>query len=127
MTALLPLIPILPLGRLRPDRPAGPPLPRRRPPHPVWAVVASWVVASIVAVMALLHASPFGTGGAGITLWTWIRPTALASGFKASMGLFVDPLTACLLIVVTTIGMLVHVTRSATWPMTRGGGASSPT
>ncbi len=29
-------------------------------------------------------------------------------GLHADMGFFVDPLTACLLIVVTTIGMLVH-------------------
>ena len=108
MTALLPLIPILPLGGFVLTGLLGRRYPDDAHRIAVWAVVASWVVASIVAVMALLHASPFGTGGAGITLWTWI-PAYVPGGFSAGMGLFVDPLTACLLIVVTTIGMLVHV------------------
>ncbi|HEX6655881.1 MAG TPA: NADH-quinone oxidoreductase subunit L, partial [Candidatus Limnocylindria bacterium] len=37
--------------------------------------------------------------------WTWIP----AGAFHVDLGLFVDPLTACLLIVVTTIGLLVHI------------------
>ncbi len=53
---------------------------------------------------ALAHGFGFGDHGTGITLWRWIP----AIGFTADMGLFVDSLTACLLIVVTTIGMLVH-------------------
>jgi NADH-quinone oxidoreductase subunit L len=70
----------------------------------IWAVVASWVVSMVVAFGALSHGFGFGDHGAGITLWNWIP----ATGFSASMGFYVDSLTACLLIVVTTIGMLVH-------------------
>jgi NADH-quinone oxidoreductase subunit L len=40
-----------------------------------------------------------------VTLWRWIP----AGTFNVDAGFFVDNLTACLLIVVTTIGMLVHV------------------
>ena len=105
MTALLPLIPLLPLGGFVLTGLVGRRFPRDAHWIAIWAVVGSWVVASVVAVLALLHASPFGTDGAGITLWTWIP----AMGFHADMGLFADPLTACLLIVVTTIGMLVHI------------------
>ena len=47
----------------------------------------------------------FGEHGAGITLWTWIP----AGAFNVDVGFFVDQLTACLLIVVSTIGMLVHL------------------
>jgi NADH-quinone oxidoreductase subunit L len=109
MTALLPLIPILPLGGFVLTGLLGRRYPEDAHRIAVWAVVAAWVVASTVAVMALLHASPFGTAGAGITLWTWIPANGFSHGFNADIGLFVDPLTACLLIVVTTIGMLVHV------------------
>jgi len=105
MTALLPLILLLPLGGFVLTGLVGWRYPDDAHRIAVCAVVASWVVGSIVAALALLNASPFGTQGAGITLWTWIP----ATGFSADMGLFVDPLTACLLIVVTTIGMLVHV------------------
>jgi NADH-quinone oxidoreductase subunit L len=63
------------------------------------------MVAMVVAFGALTHSLGFGEAGAGITLWNWIP----ATGFHADMGFFVDPLTACLLIVVTTIGMLVHI------------------
>jgi NADH-quinone oxidoreductase subunit L len=70
----------------------------------IWAVVASWVVSMVVAFGALSHGFGFGDHGAGITLWNWIP----ATGFSASMGFYVDALTACLLIVVTTIGMIVH-------------------
>ena len=40
-----------------------------------------------------------------LALYDWIP----AGAFSVDAGFFVDPLTACLLIVVTTIGMLVHV------------------
>jgi NADH-quinone oxidoreductase subunit L len=67
--------------------------------------VATWVVSMVVVFGALTHTLGFGETGAGVTLWNWIP----ASGFSADMGFFVDALTACLLIVVTTIGMLVHI------------------
>jgi len=72
---------------------------------PIGTVVLSWAAAMIVAYGALSHAQPFGEHGFGMTLWEWIP----AGRFVVEAGFFVDGLTACLLIVVTTIGMLVHV------------------
>ena len=69
------------------------------------AVVGSWAIAMLVVYAALTHAEPFGEHGYGLTLWEWIP----AGGLTVEAGLFVDSLTACLLIVVTTIGMLVHI------------------
>ena len=105
MNALLPLIPLLPLGGFLLTALLGRRYPDDAHRIAIWAVVASWLVASLVALMTLVHIAPFGPQGSGITLWSWIP----AIGFRADMGLFADPLTACLLIVVTTIGMLVHV------------------
>jgi NADH-quinone oxidoreductase subunit L len=117
MTFLLPLIPLIPLVGFVLTGALG-----RRYPKDVhwialWAVVAAWVVASIVVAMTFLHVSPFGPDpGASQKLWTWIPvvgsgaagAAGAASGFSVDMGFFADPLTACLLLVVTTIGMLVH-------------------
>jgi NADH-quinone oxidoreductase subunit L len=103
MTWLLPLIPLLPLAGFALTGLFG----KRSSEFyrvSVWLVVASWVVASIVAAMLLGHIAPFDKP-ASITLWTWVP----ATGFSADMGFYADTLTACLLIVVTTIGMLVHV------------------
>jgi NADH-quinone oxidoreductase subunit L len=104
MTYLIPLIPLLPLAGFVVTGLLGRQMGRESHQIAVWAVAASWVVAMVVAFAALAH--DFGIGnGAGITLWNWIP----ALGFKAEMGLYVDALTGCLLIVVTTIGMLVHI------------------
>jgi NADH-quinone oxidoreductase subunit L len=70
---------------------------------PVGAVVASWVIAMVVVVEALSGVAGFD--GISVTLWHWIP----AGAFSVDIGFFVDSLTAVLLIVVTTIGMLVHV------------------
>jgi NADH-quinone oxidoreductase subunit L len=72
---------------------------------PVALVILSWLAAMAVAYGALTHADPFGEAGHAIVLWRWIP----AGAFQVDAGFFVDGLTACLLIVVTTIGMLVHV------------------
>ena len=72
---------------------------------PVVIVIVSWVAAMIVVVPALGHAEPFGEHGLDVPLWDWIP----AGAFNVEIGFHVDALTACLLIVVTTIGMLVHV------------------
>jgi NADH-quinone oxidoreductase subunit L len=104
VSALIPIVPLLPLAGFALTGLFG----RSNPNFykvSVWAVVASWVVAMVVVVAALSHTFGFEDGGVSVTLWTWIP----AVGFTADMGFFVDPLTACLLIVVTTIGMLVHV------------------
>ena len=72
---------------------------------PVGVVVAVWIIAMAVVVPALNHAEPFGEKGLDVLLWTWIP----AGSFTVDIGFHVDALTAALLIVVTTIGMLVHV------------------
>jgi NADH-quinone oxidoreductase subunit L len=72
---------------------------------PVAAVVLSWIAAMIVAAAALSRAEPFGEHGYAIGLWQWIP----AGKFVVEAGFHVDALTASLLIVVTTIGMLVHI------------------
>ena len=69
---------------------------------PVGAVVLSWLAAMLVVAHVL------GGGDAAavaVTLWHWIP----AGAFSVDVGFHVDQLTAVLLIVVTTIGMLVHV------------------
>ena len=72
---------------------------------PVVLVVVSWIAAMMIAAAALSRAEPFGEHGYSIGLWEWIP----AGKFVVEAGFHVDALTACLLIVVTTIGMLVHV------------------
>jgi len=104
MTLLIPLIPLFPLGGFVLTGLFGRAYQKRIHEVAIYAVVASWVVSMTVAAAALSHGFDFGDKGAGIKLWDWIP----ATGFNASMGFFVDSLTACLLIVVTTIGMLVH-------------------
>jgi NADH-quinone oxidoreductase subunit L len=77
---------------------------------PVLAIFAAWVIAMAVVVNVLSGSAPLIPGsedlhGYEIQLFTWIP----AGEFQVEVGLFIDPLTACLLIVVTTIGLLVHV------------------
>jgi NADH-quinone oxidoreductase subunit L len=72
---------------------------------PVGAVGIAWLIGMWVAFNALTHAEPFGETGFGSTLYTWIG----SGSFQVSAGFFVDGLSACLLIVVLTIGLLVHV------------------
>src|SRR5215212_8188117 len=70
---------------------------------PVAAVVVSWLAAMVV-VAAVLGGSA-GEEGVHVLVWQWIP----AGEFVAEVGFQVDQLTATLLIVVTTIGMLVHI------------------
>jgi len=72
---------------------------------PVLVVIAVWLITMAVVWPALNHMEPFGEHGLDVMLWTWIP----AGAFQVDLGFHVDALTACLLIVVTTIGMLVHV------------------
>ncbi len=72
---------------------------------PIGLIVLTWVVAMVIVVPVLQHAEPFGELGRDVTLWTWIP----AGDFTVDIGFHVDALTACLLIVVTTVGMLVHL------------------
>ena len=77
---------------------------------PVLAILVVWVIAMGIVANVLSGAAPLLEGsehvhGYEIPLFTWIP----AGEFTIEFGLFIDPLTACLLIVVTTIGLLVHV------------------
>jgi NADH-quinone oxidoreductase subunit L len=102
---LIPLIPLLPILGFVFTAIFGRRLDRRAWWVPVGVVVVTWVIAMIVVAAALTGAQPFGETGYGVTIYRWIP----AGAFNVDAGLFVDNLTACLLIVVTTIGMLVHV------------------
>src|SRR5690349_422820 len=72
---------------------------------PLGVIVLTWAIAMIIIVPVLQHAEPFAELGRDVPLWTWIP----AGDFVVEMSLHVDSLTACLLLVVTTIGMLVHL------------------
>jgi NADH-quinone oxidoreductase subunit L len=72
---------------------------------PLAMVAISWLAAMIVAFGAITGTAPFGEHGHGVTFWQWIP----AGQFSVSAGFYVDALTACLLIVVTTVGLLVHI------------------
>jgi NADH-quinone oxidoreductase subunit L len=102
---LIPLIAILPLAGFVVTAVVGRRLGKQAHWVPVGAVVIAWLIAMAVAFSALTGAEPFGEHGYGARLFEWIP----AGGFVVDVGFFVDNLTACLLIVVTTIGLLVHV------------------
>ena len=63
------------------------------------AVLASWVIA-MMTVVDVLHGNVYNED-----LYTWI----VSDGFRASVGFLVDPLTAVMLVVVTTVSSLVHI------------------
>jgi len=102
---LVPLIIALPLFGFLFTAVAGRRLGTQAHLVPVWAVGIAWAIGMVVAFSALIGAAPFGEGGYGHELYTWIG----SGSFQISAGFFVDHLTACLLIVVLTIGLLVHV------------------
>ena len=102
---LIPLIAILPLAGFAITALIGRRLGKRAHWIPVLAVFAVWLIAMATAYSSLTGAEPFGEHGYGHSLFTWIP----AGAFVVDVGFFVDNLTACLLIVVTTIGLLVHV------------------
>jgi NADH-quinone oxidoreductase subunit L len=77
---------------------------------PVLAILVVWVIAMALVVDVLGGSAPLLPGsedshGYAMTWFTWIP----AGSFHVEVGFVVDALTACLLIVVTTIGLLVHV------------------
>src|SRR5436190_3291139 len=103
MESLVVLIPALPLAGFVLTGLIGRRLDREAHWLAVGVVVVSWLLAMIVAFTALTGG--FGADGLTVKLWDWIP----AGSFNVEIGFFVDNLTAVLLIVVTTIGMLVHV------------------
>ena len=102
---LIPLIAILPLAGFAITALIGRRLHKQAHWIPVLAVFAAWILAMGLSYSALTERTPFGEHGYGHTLFTWIP----AGDFVVDVGFFVDNLTACLLIVVTTIGLLVHI------------------
>src|SRR6476660_1598200 len=77
---------------------------------PVIAIFGVWVIAMALVVNVLTGTAPLLPGsetshGYVVHWFTWIP----ADKFTVDVGFVVDELTACLLIVVTTIGLLVHV------------------
>jgi NADH-quinone oxidoreductase subunit L len=105
----LPLIAILPLAGFAITAVIGRRLGKQAHVIPVGFVGAAWVMSMIVAFLALTHGAPFDNAAAGfghaVRIYTWIP----AGNFVVDAVFFVDALTACLLIVVTTIGLLVHI------------------
>ena len=67
-------------------------------------IIVTWLIAMYI-VYQTLWLGAFGEHGLHFTLYTWIP----AGAFQVLFNLAVDNLTAVLLIVVTTVGMLVHV------------------
>jgi NADH-quinone oxidoreductase subunit L len=103
MTALIPLIPAIPIAGFAFTALFGRRIGRFAFLVPLLGVVASWAFAMVVVATQLTGG--FGEAGANVHLWTWIP----AGSFQVEMAFHVDNLTACLLLVVTTIGMLVHL------------------
>jgi NADH-quinone oxidoreductase subunit L len=67
-------------------------------------IVATWLIGMYIVYRALIVGA-YDDGGLRFTLYEWIP----AGDFSVSFNFLVDNLTAVLLIVVTTVGMLVHV------------------
>ena len=102
---LIPLIIALPLAGFLFTAVAGRRLGKRAHLVPVGAIGLAWAIGMWVVFNALTGAAPFGEHGYGQTLYTWIPSGA----FNVEVGFFVDNLTACLLIVVLSVGVLVHI------------------
>jgi NADH-quinone oxidoreductase subunit L len=100
---LIPLIPALPIIGFAFTALFGRRIGRFAFLLPLLLVIASWAIAMGVVYTQLTGG--YGEAGASVQLWTWIP----AGDFQVEIGFRVDSLTACLLIVVTTIGMLVHL------------------
>jgi NADH-quinone oxidoreductase subunit L len=106
---LLPLLLVLPMAGFLFTAAVGRRLGKAAHWVPVGVIFLAWVIAMIAVVNVLTGSAPLieGTESHGYVVgpWTWIP----AGDFHIDLGLYVDELTACLLIVVTTIGLLVHV------------------
>ncbi len=112
MTAeqILPFLLILPMGGFLLTALVGRRLHKQAHWIPVLAVLGVWLIASSIAYLVLTGTAPVIPGtedvhGYTIKLFDWIP----AGQFTVEFGFYVDALTACLLIVVTTVGLLVHI------------------
>ena len=112
LEALAPLLLVLPMAGFLLTAVVGRRLGKQAHWIPVAAIGAVWLIAMGLVVQVLTGAAPVIDGegeealhGYAVTLLEWIP----AGHFHVDVGILIDPLTACLLIVVTTIGLLVHV------------------
>ena len=110
MTQLIPLIAVLPFAGFAITALVGRRLGKQAHWIPVLAVFAAWVIAMLASYDVLTGAAPLVEGSEDlhayvVPIYEWIP----AGAFNVEVAFFVDPLTACLLIVVTTIGLLVHI------------------
>jgi NADH-quinone oxidoreductase subunit L len=103
MDTLIPLIALLPIAGFVFTAAVGRRLGRRAWVVPVAMVAIAWAIAMVVVFQTLSGSA--GEEGTTVKLWDWIP----AGAFHVEAAFFVDNLTACLLIVVTTIGLLVHI------------------
>ena len=108
--SLLPLLLILPFGGFLFTAFVGRRLGKGAHWVAVGVIFVTWLIAMAAVFNVLSGSAPLLPGsehehGYVVGPWTWIP----AGEFHVDLGLLVDPLTACLLIVVTTIGLLVHV------------------
>ena len=110
LESLAPLLLVLPMAGFLLTALIGRRLGKQAHWIPVLAIFAVWLIAMGLVVSVLSGSAPLIPGtedlhGYEIPLFNWIP----AGEFQVDAAMFIDPLTACLLIVVTTIGLLVHV------------------
>jgi len=67
-------------------------------------IIVTWLIGMYIVYQALFVGA-YGEHGLRFTLWEWVP----AGDFRVPVNFLVDNLTAVLLVVVTTVGMLVHV------------------
>jgi NADH-quinone oxidoreductase subunit L len=110
LESLIPLLVILPLAGFGLTALIGRRLGKGAHWVPVLVIFGAWVIAMVLAFQTLTGGAPLLEGsedahGYVVHWFTWIP----AGDFVVEVGFLIDSLTACLLIVVTTIGLLVHV------------------
>ena len=102
LESLIPALLLLPLGGFLITAAIGRRLHKQAHWIPVLAIAAVWVIAMLLVVNVLTGTAPLLAGsethGYAFQWFTWIP----AGNFVVDVGFVVDPLTACLLIVVTT-------------------------
>jgi len=110
LESLIPLLIVLPLAGFAMTALVGRRLGKQAHWIPVGAILVVWLIAMGLAYSVLSGAAPLLEGaeethGFAVQLFQWIP----AGDFVVDVGFVVDPLSACLLIVVTSVGLLVHI------------------
>ncbi|MEP6638746.1 MAG: NADH-quinone oxidoreductase subunit L [Chloroflexota bacterium] len=110
LETLIPWLVILPMAGFLATALVGRRLGKQAHWIPVLAIFVVWVIAMALVYEVLSGSAPLLPGsqdshGYVLPWFTWIP----ADRFVVDVGFVVDSLTACLLIVVTTIGLLVHI------------------